>query len=292
MPLVPMPVPDDAQKRFSAGEVPIPSLPDKPQQPQQPSQQWQAAPRQQPAAPPDIESVYRQWQAEPTQANLSQVVNTATPFISKAVQRHLQTTDPVSIGRAKAIFIKALPRYDANMASLPTFIDRQLQPMIRWQATRDGAVKLPDRMRTDMAQLARAEKDFVDEFGRAPSTRQLADFSGLSQRRIANIRQAKQQVHTGSAPVGEADGETPAEFSEMPVYNDQAASQAWLNIVKDDLSDIDQFILEHTVGMDGAEILSNRDIAHKLKLSPGAISQRKAKIQSILDRQSELNPFK
>lgn len=282
MPLVPMPVPDDAQKRFSASEVPIPSLPNKPQ----------AAPPQATSAPPDIESVYRTWQAEPSQANLSQVVNTATPFISKAVQRHLQTTDPVSIGRAKALFIKALPRYDANMASLPTFIDRQLQPMIRWQATRDGAVRIPDRLRTNTAQLARAEKDFVDEYGRAPSTRQLADYSGLSQRRIASIRKAKRQIHTGSAAVSEVDGEMPDQFSEMPVHNDQAAGQAWLDIVKDDLSDIDQFILERTLGMNGAEIMSNRDIAHQLKLSPGAVSQRKAKIQSILDRQSELNPFK
>lgn len=292
MPLVPMQLDDSSEKRFSAnqsGPAPIPSRPSIPQESR--SLGVSVKPKG-PVEPQDIDSVYRSWQADPSRENLGRVVSTATPYISKAVQRHLQTTDPVSIGHAKAVFIKSLPRYDANMASLPTFIDRQLQPMIRWQATRDASLKLPDRMRTDIAQLARAEKDYVDEYGRAPSTRQLSDYSGLSTRRIANIRHSKQQVHAGSSAVGEVEGETPDQFSDMPVYNDQAASHAWLNIVRDGLGEIDQYILEHTVGLDGAEIFSNRDISHNLKLTPGAISQRKAKIQAILDRQSELNPFK
>jgi RNA polymerase primary sigma factor len=223
---------------------------------------------------------------------MTRVVSAATPYISKATQRHLRTTDPVMIGKAKSLFIRSLPRFDPSKASLPTYIDRQLQPLIRWQAERTGAVNLPDRMRTDLAQLARMEKEYLDEYGRQPSTRQLAELSGISTGRIAKIRQAQHPVFASSTPMGDGNGEMTDEFGDMGVYNDAAASQAWLRIVRSDLSDIDQTILEHTLGLDGAEVLSNKNLAERLNLSPGAISQRKARIQSILDRESELNPFK
>jgi len=245
-------------------------------------------------SPPDedtMESAFSRWQQDQSQANLSQVVSQAKPHLSKAVQRHLRTTDPVAMGKAKALFIAALPRYDAQMSSLPTFIDRQLQPLIRWQATRQGTLRLPDRMRTESAALSNAEKQLKDENGRAPSTRQLADYTGLSSRRIANLRRATINTFTASADVGESLEGTPDQFGDLAVHNDPAASKAWINFVKHDLSDIDQFILERTLGLDGNDKLSNKSIAESLRISPGAVSQRKMRIQQLLDKESELNPF-
>jgi len=49
--------------------------------------------------------------------------------------------------------------------------------------------------------------------------------------------------------------------------------------------------MEHTLGMHGKRVLSNQDVARKLKLSPGAISQRKARIQSKMDLAEDLKVF-
>jgi DNA-binding NarL/FixJ family response regulator len=46
--------------------------------------------------------------------------------------------------------------------------------------------------------------------------------------------------------------------------------------------------MEHTLGMNNKKVLSNQEIARKLGLSPGAISQRKARIQQLLDRREDL----
>ena len=49
------------------------------------------------------------------------------------------------------------------------------------------------------------------------------------------------------------------------------------------LRPISQSILEHTAGLHGRPILSNQELAAKLRLSPGAVSQRKAKIQEKIE---------
>jgi hypothetical protein len=54
---------------------------------------------------------------------------------------------------------------------------------------------------------------------------------------------------------------------------------------------INQKIMEHSLGLHGQPRLPNHEIAKLLRLSPGAISQRKARIQQTLDKESELSPF-
>ena len=49
--------------------------------------------------------------------------------------------------------------------------------------------------------------------------------------------------------------------------------------------------MEWSLGLHGREKLSNKEIANKLLRSPGAISQRKAKIQQLLRQEETLSPF-
>ena len=57
------------------------------------------------------------------------------------------------------------------------------------------------------------------------------------------------------------------------------------------LSPLDQRVMELTLGMRGNKKLSNQEIAAKLNRSPGAITQRKTKIQQLLDQEQKLSPF-
>lgn len=245
----------------------------------------------QPTEPPDMDAAYAAWRSAPNPKTMSSVLTAVDPYISRAVQRHLRTSDPIAKGRAKALIAKSLPRYDEKVASLPTFIDRQLQPLIRWQAQRQSVVKVTDRMRVESARLARAEKELNDELGREPSTRQLSDYTGLPASRIEKIRKSTMNVVPGSHVIGEGADGVQAEAGDMAVDNDQEAFRSWVRFVQSDLSDIDQNILTHTLGLDGAPVLSNKDLAKRLMLSPGAISQRKARIQQMLDRGPELGLF-
>jgi DNA-directed RNA polymerase specialized sigma subunit len=278
-PKITAPYSESSASPFASPESPVPRL------------NFGQQPPAAPDAPPDMETAYAAWRTAPSTQTMSSVLTAADPYISRSIQRHLRTSDPVAKGRAKALLAKALPRYDDRMASLPTFIDRQLQPLIRWQAQRHSVVKVTDRMRTESASLARAEKELNDELGREPSTRQLADYTGLPASRIEKIRKSTLNVVPDSHVLGEGADGVQAEAGDMAVDNDQEAFRSWVRFVQSDLGDIDQAILSHTLGLDGAAVLSNKDLAKRLMLSPGAISQRKARIQQILDRGPELNVF-
>ncbi len=73
--------------------------------------------------------------------------------------------------------------------------------------------------------------------------------------------------------------------------NNEKAHNAWLEIVYDDLDSIDKKIMEFTLGLHGRPQLGNAEIAARLKRTPGAISQRKAKIQQKIRQEEFLSPF-
>lgn len=57
--------------------------------------------------------------------------------IRAATRKYVGTDDPVALAQARSLFVQAIPRYDASRASLATFADRQLQPLIRWKARKE-----------------------------------------------------------------------------------------------------------------------------------------------------------
>lgn len=231
------------------------------------------------------------WNKEQTPANTSALISSLQPSIRKSVMKYVGTDDPVTMAQAKRLVIEALPRYDARQAQIETFIDRQIQPIMRWHSRRKSTVKLPDKMKLYASAIGNATRELEREYGRPPSSRQIADRTGLPLKRIEEVRKFDKALLSGSYEVGSDDGDDIVTIEDQAVIDDQAAANAWLQYVHDDLSSIDQAILEHTTGLNGADVLSNTALAKKLKLSPGAISQRKARIQALLDREDELSPF-
>ena len=57
----------------------------------------------------------------------------------------------------------------------------------------------------------------------------------------------------------------------------------WVDAVYHDLGEIDRVIMSYRTGFRGAPVLSNGDIAKRLKMTPGAVSQRANRIQGKLD---------
>ena len=55
------------------------------------------------------------------------------------------------------------------------------------------------------------------------------------------------------------------------------------------MSPQEQVLLEHKLGYNGKRILSNNDIAKKLKISPGRVSQLTNALSVRLDEYADLN---
>lgn len=238
---------------------------------------------------PEFEEDFNAWKAEATPATTGTLVRRLEPAISRGIQAHVgKAAGPTTRGHAKRLTLRALQTYDPTKARLSTHVINHLQGLRRLQRSSTQVLKVPERVALDRNRLLEAEDELQDQLGREPSVAELADFTRLSPRRIKYVRgfrspvsESQFQARIGAS--GEMEGYQPAVKFDY--------STAWQDLVYTDLNPVNQRIMEWTLGLHGQPQLSNQEIARRLRISPGAVSQRKAQIQAILDEEQNLSPF-
>jgi DNA-directed RNA polymerase specialized sigma subunit len=226
----------------------------------------------------DLDGLVASWQQDPTNRQVTdKLLRAASPMLDRIVAGTGQSGNPVQLGRAKLLFMKALPRYDGR-ASIQTFAHTQLRPLIREQASQQSAVRVSREAGQIRRKIGMVEEQFIDQHGRAPSMAELADQTGYSIKQLQRVRSSNLPGVAESRIGTEPDG---YQASDQAVEQDD---NMWLQTVYYGLNPVNQFIMESTMGLNGQRVLSNQEIARKLKISPAAVSQRKASIQKMLDQ--------
>lgn len=240
--------------------------------------------------PDKLEDDYRApleaWQQQPGPATAGALLRAVEPEIRRGISAHVGRGNPLLHSRARRLVLESLPRYNARQSRLGTYIVNQLQGLKRINRQQTQILRLPERVSLDAQFLERAEADLTEQLGRPPALSELADFSGLSARRIQHVRQFQAPVSEGyldyRSQQQEGGGMLPAVA--------QAGGRDPVQLVYPDLEPINQKILEWSLGLYGQPQLANREIARRLRLTPGAISQRKARIQQLLDEAQNYLP--
>lgn len=234
---------------------------------------------------PDLHEPYKAWQTTPTPQTTGALLRAVSPHMDKAIQANVGENNPLLRSRAKKMVLGALNRYDPKQASMGTFLRSQLQGMRRVQRDQLNPIHVPERMALEQGQMVNAESELEANFGRAPSTAELADHMGISPKKLAKLRQL-----SGGVPEGYFQSHTESENNPggyLPPVMQQRRNMV-ADLVYGDLTSRDQVIMEHSLGMNGNPVLQNQQIASKLGVSPGFVSQRKAYIQSLLDHAEDL----
>lgn len=235
---------------------------------------------------PQYEDVYRTWSAKPDKANTAKMLSAIDSDINKGVMAHIGQMNPLLKSRARIMTAKALKKYNPDEASLSTFVVNNLQSLKRENRKQTQIISVPERVFYDQNYVREAETGFELENGRLPTDEELADATGLSLRRLNHIRKFHQGISEGSLAVEDED----SEFSFSPaVTGGKRNISPFVNVVYDDADQIDKKIMEWTFGLNGNQKLPNHVIASKLRITPGAVSQRKAKIQTTLGRVMDFN---
>jgi DNA-directed RNA polymerase specialized sigma subunit len=235
----------------------------------------------------DFDTAYTQWQKTKTPESNTAILKTLQPVIDTAVMSYAgQSASPTIKSRAKIMALKALDSYDPQRGNVRTHLLSQLQSLRRATAQAQNIINIPEQVSLDFSRLNESENELRDQLGRDPSDDELADSTGLSVRRIRKIRAFNQPVSEGmttrEVAGDEAYGGDVA--SAVPGSGNRAAD-AWFDFVYGDLSPVDQLIADMTLGRHGRRRASTQDIARRLNITPGAVSQRAAKIQAQLDKQ-------
>lgn len=237
---------------------------------------------------PEFAPYFEAWKKEQNPRTSGALLKAISPVLDSAMRSYAGKPSPTLRSRAKMMALDAMGKYDPRRAKLRTHLMVNLQGLRR-AATQEGQIiHLPERVGLDLLRMHEAEEELRERLGRAPSDMELADYTGLSRKRIGYIRQARP---------GYAEGQLTAmpdkedKVSVGPGVVSPARNNAWHEFVYHDLHPIDQVIMEHSLGLHGKPVLSKQQIAKKLRLSPSAVSQRAARIQAKLDRKEELAEF-
>jgi len=229
---------------------------------------------------------FETWQQDQSPAGNAAFLKSIDPIVQKGIKMYAGQS-PLAASRARLVALDAARKYDPKRSRLQSHMLNQMQSLRRIQRKQQEVIRVPERILLERQRLKDQEQELADEFGRDPSDAELSDRLGVSMQRLAKIRKYQPGMSTGQVAAGDPEQGLPG--VKMP--GQREAEEYWTDIVYMDLSPLDQKIMEWSLGMHGQPKLSNREIASKLSRSPGAITQRKIKIQKLLDQEQDLSPF-
>lgn len=236
---------------------------------------------------PALEQPFTTWKTDSNRQNTGTLLRALDPLINTALRTYGGPTaqSPAFKAQAKRLALEAMQTYDPSRASVKTHLMSRMQRLRRIAAQQRQIVRLPEQVAMDQMHVDTAARELEDTLGRPPSDAELADYSGLSVKRLAYIRGGKRPVARGSLPLT---GENEAQMDPGIVQPDAGVDE-WSELVYDDQDDINKYIMERTLGMHGRRPTTPSAIAAALKLSPAAISHRMQRIQQQLDKRETLD---
>ena len=224
-----------------------------------------------------IDGWYNLYKQFPTHDNKNKVIRALTPSINYALGSLNATDDPLIRAKAKVYASRAIDKFDPSYGvNLNTYVSSQLRKLTRTVRDMRNPIKIPEAQIYEAQALAEAEQKFIDEHGREPDLTELSDASGMSLKKIGDIRSkyikqvSESQYYTGGGSDESDDRSTSA--AEEGMENADFTEEA-LRYVHAGLNHRDKKILEWTTGMYGSKQLSPAEISMRLKVSQSQISR-------------------
>lgn len=221
------------------------------------------APVTAPPKPFGIASAYTQWQNKQTPESLADVVEAMRPMIDYRVSAHGGADNPKMRHQAKLIAADSIRRFNpAAGANLQSWVQTNLQGLNRYRRESQGPVKVPERASLDAWSLELASRRFQDDHDREPDVRELADASGLSVKRIADVRKATRPIGSEAQSMASPEAHQADFLGEAMEY------------LYGELDYVDRRIIDMTTGYGGTEMLPKNVIAQRLGISPSQVTRR------------------
>jgi DNA-directed RNA polymerase specialized sigma subunit len=228
----------------------------------------------------DPNEPFARWKADPRPEVLRESINSMDDVIKSSIRRYVGTkSSPIVDQRARLLAAKALQSYDPKKgANLKTHIANQLRSLQRLAPDITDPLPPPERFRRHQREIMNASELLSEQLGREVTDEEIAELTSLPPARVSKVR-SRMRARIPLSAFEEADE---GEGDEL-VAGKHDDYDDWLDAVYHDLGNVDRLILMHRVGYRNADLLSTKEIAERLGMSPAAVSQRASRIQKRLD---------
>lgn len=220
----------------------------------------------------DTQLSFEEYRRQPSPAGMAKVVSHLKPTIEFSLGRLNATNDPVLRSKALLFAADAVDAYNpANEsgASLNTFVSSSLQRLGREARKLRSPVAIPERIQLDSYKLDQAKKRYQDEHGREVDIGELSDYLRMPVKRIEKLNRYQFSIPSESA-LGDVEQEGPDLEREALEY------------IYNESDHTDRRILEMKTGYGGHPIMTPKEIAIKLKLTPTQLTRRSMRITKKL----------
>lgn len=223
-----------------------------------------------------VSETYDLYRKEPSKQNLNRVIKSLGNTINYSLSSNNASNDPLIASKAKLITAKAIKEFDPGYkVSLPTYVSSQLQKLTRVARDLRNPIKLPERFIYESQSLKKAEDDFIDEYGREPDLNELSDASGMSIKKIADIR--RKSIKQMSESQRFSGGEDDAEDNQTSIDETAADGPDFLDeaemYVYNGLDHKEKKVFEHLTGYGSTEVLTPAEISQRFNISQSTISR-------------------
>lgn len=224
---------------------------------------------------PGLPELVAAWQKDKKEQYTADILRKLQPTMSAAMTSYAGGISEQLRIPAANITLQALDSYDPRKGtSVQTHVFNALKRLNRVSAERGNIVHIPEGMRVDYNNIRHIAQQIQQETGKQPSIQQLSDRSGLSPKRITKLLQ-------GNTIVSQSGNQAMYQNKDTGTSSD-ISDQDYMRYVYSTLGDTDKKIMEWSTGIYGSKILSGIQMAKRLKITPAAVSQRRANIQKQL----------
>lgn len=222
-----------------------------------------------------LDQLWTEWSQKQNKQNMMKLMDATRPVMEKAVTTYAPKSPPAVRSYARLLTRQAIQTFDPKHGvKFKTYLFTQLQPLRREAGLYD-TLHVPERIRFDRTTLNQKNNEFVDEHGREPNEQELADFSGISVKRLQHVRKYDRMQLPEDVTRAKSD-------EEDEMIPEVAHTHLATAFVYEGLNDRDKLIYDLKTGKGGSQRpLTVNEIAAKLGITASAVSQR----LSMIDRQ-------
>lgn len=220
-------------------------------------------------------TMWRNWKSGDNQAlddlltDLRPIIKPRTDFLTNS---SLLPRSAVS-AHVKVTTIRALEAYDPERgASIGTHVISQIPKANRFIMDHASAGRIPEHRRLRVSSYISAQSTLQNRLGREPTTVEMMDELQWPEKDIRRLRrEIRKEVSAESLP-----------FETVWDHSDDRAKEAleWLAY---DLTPEESKVFEHRTGWGGADILSNKSLAKRMKKSEREVRSLR---ESVADKLS------
>jgi DNA-directed RNA polymerase sigma subunit (sigma70/sigma32) len=168
----------------------------------------------------------------------------------------------VVLAEAYKIANHAAETFNENAgAKFSTHLTNQLKKLSRIANKYGASVRLPENQQYKLHRINQAEAELAEKLDRPASVHEISEYTHIPIGQVNRIKQNKTSEVTLSA------------LPYAPVFMHNV-NDDWVHFVYHDLTDHDKVIFEHKTGFGGKQVLTNEEIAKKLKLNPSTVNNR------------------